>query len=86
MSFDLREYRDDESVDLFAEPDPALGSGSFLFDYLTGVGGLPRGRIIEAFGKESSGKSTIFYQAIAAAQRQGGVGVLLDYENAFVPS
>ena len=87
MAFDLQSFRDESTAyDPFADTPPPLPSGSFLFDYVTGVGGLPRGRIIEAFGKESSGKSTIFYQAIAAAQAEGGVGLILDYENSFVRS
>jgi recombination protein RecA len=45
------------------------------------VDGLPRGRILEAFGPEQSGKSTVFYQAVAQAQAAGGFGVILDYEN-----
>lgn len=64
----------------------AITTGSFLFDYVTGIGGLPRGRMVEGFGPESSGKSTAFYQAGAHYQRAGGGLVLLDYEAAYTDS
>lgn len=85
MSLDLTKYRTERSIDFSAPPPAGITTGSFLFDYITGVGGLPRGRIVEAFGPEASGKSTSMYQAIAQVQRQGGIGLLLDYENAFIP-
>lgn len=82
MSVDLRAFRSDRSV-IPGQRIKPLTTGSFLFDYVTGIGGLPRGRMVEAFGPESSGKSTAFYQAGVQAQRAGGVVLLLDYENSY---
>lgn len=67
------------------EDSGAVSTGSFIFDSLTGVGGLPRGRVVEMFGDPSSGKSTIAYQCAAQFQKAGGWVLILDYENSFLP-
>ncbi|MEK7534959.1 MAG: recombinase RecA [Patescibacteria group bacterium] len=64
----------------------AISSGSLALDVALGVGGLPRGRIIEIFGPESSGKTSLALSAIGAAQKLGGLGALVDAEHAFDPS
>lgn len=60
-----------------------IPTGSIGLNYALGVGGFPRGRIIEIFGPESSGKTTIALHAIAEAQKQGGIAALIDAEHAF---
>ena len=57
-------------------------SGSLLLDKALGVGGFPKGRIIEIFGPESSGKTTIALQAIAEVQKAGGTAAFIDAEHA----
>jgi recombination protein RecA len=61
---------------------PVISTGSLALDLALGVGGLPRGRVIEIFGPESSGKTTLMLHAIAEAQRQGGVAAFIDAEHA----
>lgn len=63
-----------------------LPSGIFTLDLALGVGGYPRGRIIEIFGQEGSGKSTIALEAVAEAQRIGGYAVYIDAEHSLDPS
>jgi recombination protein RecA len=63
----------------------AISSGSLGLDIGLGVGGLPRGRIVEIFGPESSGKTTIALHAIAEAQKKGGVAAFVDAEHALDP-
>lgn len=60
-----------------------ISTGSLGVDHALGVGGLPRGRIIEIFGPESSGKTTLAIHAIAEAQKMGGIAALIDAEHAF---
>jgi len=60
-----------------------IPSGSITLDYALGVGGYPRGRIVEIFGPESSGKTTLAIHAIAEAQKQGGIAAMIDAEHAF---
>lgn len=60
-----------------------IPSGSISLNYALGVGGYPRGRIIEIFGPESSGKTTLAIHAIAEAQKQGGIAAIIDAEHAF---
>jgi len=61
---------------------PVISSGSLGLDIALGVGGLPRGRVIEIFGPESSGKTTLSLHAIAEAQRAGGAAAFIDAEHA----
>ncbi len=63
-------------------PIPAISTGSISLDWALGVGGLPRGRVIEIFGPESSGKTTLALQTIAQAQKLGGVAAFIDAEHA----
>jgi recombination protein RecA len=63
-------------------PIPVISTGSISLDWALGVGGLPRGRVIEIFGPESSGKTTLALQTIAQAQRLGGVAAFVDAEHA----
>jgi recombination protein RecA len=65
---------------------PAIPTGSIGLDIALGVGGVPRGRIIEIYGPESSGKTTLVQHIIAEAQKQGGTAALIDAEHAFDPS
>ena len=60
----------------------ALSTGSLALDYATGLGGVPRGRITEIYGPDSSGKTTLAYQLLASAQRDQGLAVLIDAEQA----
>lgn len=62
---------------------PAIPSGSIAIDLALGVGGYPRGRVIEVFGPESSGKTTLTIHAIAEAQKMGGIAAFIDAEHAF---
>jgi recombination protein RecA len=62
---------------------PVISTGALSLDLALGVGGLPKGRVIEVFGPESSGKTTLALHAIANAQRKGGIAVLIDAEYAF---
>jgi recombination protein RecA len=63
----------------------AISTGSIALDIALGVGGLPRGRIIEIYGPESSGKTTVALHAIANAQKEGGVCAIIDAEHALDP-
>ncbi len=65
------------------EPVPVIPSGCLAIDEALGVGGFPRGRIVEIFGPESSGKTTLTLHAIAQAQAAGGVAAFIDAEHAF---
>lgn len=60
-----------------------VSTGSIGLDYALGVGGLPRGRITEIYGPESSGKTTLAIHVIAEAQKQGGICAIIDAEHAF---
>jgi recombination protein RecA len=60
-----------------------IGSGSIGLDVALGVGGYPRGRVIEIYGPESSGKTTLAIHAIAEAQKKGGIAAFIDAEHAF---
>ena len=62
---------------------PVIPSGSITLDVALGVGGYPKGRVIEIFGPESSGKTTLAIHAIAEAQKQGGIAACIDAEHAF---
>jgi recombination protein RecA len=67
-------------------PIAIISTGSISFDAALGVGGIPRGRVTEVFGPESSGKTTITLQVIAEAQRLGGMAAFVDAEHALDPS
>ena len=64
---------------------PSISTGSISLDYALGVGGFPRGRIIEIFGPESSGKTTLALQVVAEAQKAGGMAAFIDVEHALDP-
>jgi recombination protein RecA len=63
----------------------AVSTGSLALDLALGIGGLPRGRIVEVFGPEASGKTTLVYHVIAEAQRRGGICAFVDAEHAMDP-
>jgi len=65
---------------------PVIPTGAFALDLALGVGGIPRGRITEVFGPESSGKTTLMLSVIAGAQRGGGLAAFVDAEHAVDPS
>src|SRR6201992_3576217 len=67
-------------------PISVVSTGSISFDSALGVGGVPRGRVIEIFGPESSGKTTITLQIIAEAQKMGGMAAFVDAEHALDPA
>lgn len=62
-----------------------IPTGSLALDVALGVGGIPRGRVVEIFGPESSGKTTVALHMVAEAQRRGGIGAFIDAENAMDP-
>jgi len=66
-----------------SEPVPVIESGSFAIDRALGIGGYPCGRIVEIYGPEASGKTTIALHAVAQVQRRGGIAALIDAEHAF---
>jgi recombination protein RecA len=74
----IMQLKDDHVV----EPVAVIPTGSLALDLATGVGGLPRGRVVEIYGPESSGKTTLALHAIAEAQRAGGVCAFIDAEHA----
>jgi recombination protein RecA len=67
-------------------PVAVISTGSISLDAALGVGGLPRGRVIEIYGPESSGKTTIALQVIAEAQKKGGMAAFIDVEHALDPA
>ncbi|GAB5523547.1 MAG: recombinase RecA [Roseivirga sp.] len=69
---------DEKVVDL-----PSISTGSLGLDIALGIGGIPRGRVIEVYGPESSGKTTLSMHCIAEAQRKGGLAAFIDAEHAF---
>lgn len=70
-----------ESIDV-----PVIPTGCLSLDIITGVGGFPRGRVIEIYGPEASGKTTIALQAVAEAQKLGGYAAFIDAEHALDPT
>ena len=66
-----------------AEKMESISTGSLGLDYALGVGGLPKGRIIEIYGPESSGKTTLALHVVAEAQKKGGIAAFIDAEHAF---
>ncbi|GLU10059.1 hypothetical protein SLE2022_268870 [Rubroshorea leprosula] len=65
---------------------PVISTGSFMLDMALGTGGLPKGRVVEIFGPEASGKTTLALHVIAEAQKQGGYCVFVDAEHALDPA
>src|ERR1043166_2474360 len=65
------------------EPVEAISTGSVSLDNALGIGGLPKGRVVEIYGPESTGKTTLAIHAIANAQRNGGIAAFIDAEHAF---
>ncbi len=63
----------------------AIGTGSLMLDIALGIGGLPKGRVVEIYGPESSGKTTLTLQAIAECQKAGGTAAFIDAEHALDP-
>src|SRR6266567_2834073 len=81
-------FGDDSIMMLGATPKVdvnAIPTGSIGIDWALGIGGIPRGRIIEIFGPESSGKTTLSLHAIAEAQKKGGICAFIDAEHALDP-
>jgi len=72
--------------DKVAEKIPVISSGALSLDLALGVGGFPRGRIVEIYGPEASGKTTVALHVIAEAQKNGGVAAFIDAEHAVDPS
>ncbi|CAH0320015.1 recombinase RecA [Microbacterium sp. Bi128] len=66
-------------------PIEVIPTGSIALDVALGIGGLPRGRVVEIYGPESSGKTTVALHAVAHAQRQGGIAAFIDAEHALDP-
>lgn len=69
--------------DSAVEPIESISTGSISLDIALGIGGLPKGRVIEVYGPESSGKTTLAIHAIAETQRKGGIAAFIDAEHAF---
>ncbi|MCU0361186.1 MAG: DNA recombination/repair protein RecA, partial [Bacteroidia bacterium] len=65
------------------DPVEAISTGSLGLDIALGIGGLPKGRVVEIYGPESSGKTTLAIHAIANVQRNGGIAAIIDAEHAF---
>ncbi|MDE0841998.1 MAG: DNA recombination/repair protein RecA, partial [Porticoccaceae bacterium] len=65
---------------------PAISTGSLGLDIALGIGGLPKGRVVEIYGPESSGKTTLTLQVIAEAQKAGGTCAFIDAEHALDPT
>jgi len=66
-------------------PVEVIPTGSIALDVALGIGGLPRGRVVEIYGPESSGKTTVALHAVASAQRDGGIAAFIDAEHALDP-
>jgi recombination protein RecA len=77
----IMRMNDREVVNLAAIP-----TGALSLDLALGIGGMPRGRVVEIYGPESSGKTTLAMHVMAEAQRQGGIAAFIDAEHAFDPS
>src|SRR4051812_43586796 len=71
--------------DAFQVHVAAVPTGALSLDIALGVGGVPRGRIVEVFGPESSGKTTLLYHLLANAQKRGGICAFIDAEHAMDP-
>ncbi len=86
---EIRTKFGDEAITTFGagkiEKIPSISTGSIGLDAALGIGGLPRGRIIEIFGPESSGKTTLALHTVAEAQKAGGIAAFVDAEHALDP-
>ena len=71
--------------DRVVEAAEVIGTGSLMLDIALGIGGLPKGRVVEIYGPESSGKTTLTLQAIAECQKKGGTAAFIDAEHALDP-
>src|SRR5690554_5777895 len=67
------------------EAIPSISTGSLTLDIALGIGGLPKGRVVEIYGPESSGKTTLTLQVIAQCQKNGGTAAFIDAEHALDP-
>ena len=76
----MRLGQNDKSIDV-----EAISTGSLGLDIALGIGGLPKGRVIEIYGPESSGKTTLALQVVAEAQKKGGIAAFIDAEHALDP-
>lgn len=72
--------------DSFINKIPAISTGSLSLDIAVGIGGLPRGRVVEIFGPEASGKTTLALHTVANAQKNGGIACFIDAEHALDPT
>ena len=72
--------------DKSTEPAEVIGTGSLMLDIALGIGGLPKGRVVEIYGPESSGKTTLTLQVIAECQKLGGTAAFIDAEHALDPT
>jgi recombination protein RecA len=72
--------------DKASEPAEVIGTGSLMLDIALGIGGLPKGRVIEIYGPEASGKTTLTLQTIAECQKAGGTAAFIDAEHALDPT
>src|SRR6187455_3755830 len=77
----MRLGKNDKSMDI-----DTVSTGSLGLDIALGVGGLPRGRVVEIYGPESSGKTTLALHTVAEAQKKGGICAFVDAEHALDPS
>lgn len=88
MAISDKKYGENSLVRLGDRPEikvETFSTGSLMVDIALGVGGLPRGRIVEIYGPESSGKTTLALHAIASAQQKGGIAAFIDAEHALDP-
>ena len=69
----------------FRNPVSSISTSSLALDLATGIGGVPRGRVVEIYGPESSGKTTLALQIIAEAQSRDGIAAFVDVEHALDP-
>ena len=85
-----QKYDDDGAVMRMGDQEimdiEAISTGSIGLDIALGIGGIPKGRVVEIFGPESSGKTTLTLQIIAECQKQGGTAAFIDAEHALDPS
>jgi recombination protein RecA len=85
----IKEYGRDAVVDMnkkLPSKDNVISSGSLLLDMAIGIGGYPRGRVIEVYGAESSGKTTLALHAISEVQKSNGKAAFIDVEHALDPN